>query len=102
MPPRVDRKSRERWRLNCRCLAGVVLAGGLGVAPGIHAQEAAPAAKAAPAAPQSFDVNAFVVRGNTTLPTLEIEKAVYPFEGPGRTLADVNAARDALQKAYQD
>ncbi|AOJ43511.1 hypothetical protein WJ23_31345 [Burkholderia lata] len=102
MPPRVDRKSRERWRLNCRCLAGVVLAGGLGFAPGIHAQEAAPAAKAAPAAPQSFDVNAFVVRGNTTLPTLEIEKAVYPFEGPGRTLADVNAARDALQKAYQD
>ena len=43
-----------------------------------------------------------VVRGNTTLPTLEIEKAVYPFEGPGRTLADLNAARDALQKAYQD
>ncbi|MCA8094037.1 BamA/TamA family outer membrane protein [Burkholderia anthina] len=98
MPPRVDRKSREPWRLKCRCLAGAALVGGLSLAPGVRAQEAA----AAPAAPQTFDLNAFVVRGNTMLPTLEIEKAVYPFEGPGRTLADVNAARDALQKAYQD
>lgn len=107
MPPRVDRKSRERWRLRCRCLAGAVMAGGLCVAPGVRAQQAAaaPAASAAAPqapAPQTFDVNAFVVRGNTTLPALEIEKAVYPFEGPGRTLADVNGARDALQKVYQD
>ncbi|HDR8920592.1 TPA: ShlB/FhaC/HecB family hemolysin secretion/activation protein [Burkholderia vietnamiensis] len=75
------------------------MAGGLCGAPGVRAQQAA--APQAPA-PQTFDVNAFVVRGNTTLPALEIEKAVYPFEGPGRTLADVNGARDALQKVYQD
>ena len=66
-------------------------------------------APAAPAAPESaggssgtFDVNEFIVRGNTTLQSLDIEKAVYPFEGPGRTLKDVNGARDALQKVYQD
>jgi hemolysin activation/secretion protein len=79
--------------------------GGLSLAAGARAQDAAGAAQAArPAAgvPQTFDVNEFIVRGNTTLPSLEVEKAVYPFEGPGKTLADVNAARDALQKAYQD
>ncbi|WP_088508887.1 ShlB/FhaC/HecB family hemolysin secretion/activation protein [Burkholderia ubonensis] len=94
MPPTADRKSREPRRLRRRCLAGAALVGGLSLAPGVHAQEAG--------VPQTFDVNAFIVRGNTTLPSIEIEKAVYPFEGPGRTLADVNAARDALQKAYQD
>ncbi|WP_434116180.1 ShlB/FhaC/HecB family hemolysin secretion/activation protein [Paraburkholderia caffeinilytica] len=61
-------------------------------------------AGAAPAAgsPQTFDVNEYIVRGNTALQSLDIEKAVYPFEGPGKTLSDVNAARDALQKVYQD
>src|SRR6202012_4611548 len=49
-----------------------------------------------------FDVNEFIVRGNTTLSSVEIEQAVYPFEGPGKTLDDVNGARDALQKVYQD
>ncbi|AJY44049.1 ShlB/FhaC/HecB family hemolysin secretion/activation protein [Burkholderia humptydooensis] len=87
-----------------RRLTSVVLAGGLSVAPVARALEAAaaPAANAASTAPQTFDVNAFIVRGNTMLQAIEIEKAVYPFEGPGRTLADVNAARDALQKVYQD
>ncbi|KLU24857.1 membrane protein [Caballeronia mineralivorans PML1(12)] len=65
-------------------------------------QGAGTAASSAGGLPQSFDVNEYIVRGNTTLESLEIEKAVYPFEGPGRSLTDVNAARDALQKAYQD
>jgi hemolysin activation/secretion protein len=99
-----------------RCLAGVVLAGSVTLAGTAHAQSnAAPAAAAAPAstgtpaaAPDAggkqgrFDVNEYIVRGNSTLPSLDIEKAVYPFEGPGRTLDDVNAARDALQKVYQE
>ncbi|MGH8780546.1 ShlB/FhaC/HecB family hemolysin secretion/activation protein [Paraburkholderia sp.] len=70
-----------------------------------HAQAAAGSTANAPAhstQPSSFDVNEFIVRGNTVLPSLDIEKAVYPFEGPGRSLDDVNAARDALQKVYQD
>ncbi|RKP57929.1 ShlB/FhaC/HecB family hemolysin secretion/activation protein [Pararobbsia silviterrae] len=66
----------------------------------------APAPEAAAAVsrgvPSSFDVNEIIVRGNSSLPSLDIEKAVYPFEGPGRTLKDVNDARDALQKVYQD
>ena len=94
-----------------RCLAGVVLAGSVTLAGTAHAQSnAAPAPAATPAStgtsgtasgagnqPGRFDVNEYIVRGNSTLPSLDIEKAVYPFEGPDRTLDDVNAARDALQ-----
>lgn len=52
-------------------------------------------------APQSFDVNEYVVDGNTTLQALDIETAVYPFLGPGKSMNDVSGARDALQKVYQ-
>ncbi|MBC8750766.1 ShlB/FhaC/HecB family hemolysin secretion/activation protein [Paraburkholderia sp. WC7.3b] len=101
--------------------AGALLVGGLTLAPGASAQNAAPTAGSTPVAtatapgasapagaasaagsPQTFDVNEYIVRGNTALQSLDIEKAVYPFEGPGKTLSDVNAARDALQKIYQD
>ncbi|WP_297352530.1 ShlB/FhaC/HecB family hemolysin secretion/activation protein [Paraburkholderia sp.] len=83
-----------------RCLASALLISGMTLAIGARAQSAAPTATHSE--PSSFDVNEFIVRGNTTLPSLDIEKAVYPFEGPGRSLDDVNAARDALQKVYQD
>ncbi|KDB08127.1 Polypeptide-transport-associated domain protein ShlB-type [Burkholderia sp. lig30] len=99
MPPRVDRKPHDERRSRRRRLAGIALAGGLSLAAGARAQAQTPPASGAP---QTFDVNEFIVRGNTTLPAVDIEKAVYPFEGPGRTLADVNAAREALQKVYQD
>lgn len=66
-------------------------------APG-HAQQTG----AAPAeAPSRFDVNEYLVRGNTLLEAVDIEQAVEPFLGPGRSLDDVHAARDAVQKIYQ-
>ena len=112
MTPKVYGETRIRRR----GWVGVLVIGGVTLTATAHAQSnatagstpsaagaAAPqAAQGGGTAPKTFDVNEFIVRGNTTLPGLEIEKAVYPFEGPGRTLADVNAARDALQKVYQD
>ena len=50
----------------------------------------------------TFDINAFQVRGNTLLPPDAVERAIYPHMGPGRTEADVEAARAALQKAFED
>lgn len=49
-----------------------------------------------------FPVLEYRVRGNTVLPPLAVEEAVYPHLGPGRTAADVEAARAALEKAYTD
>lgn len=62
------------------------------------------AASAAPVWAQDatrFDINAFQVKGNTLIPTGEVEALVYPFMGPGRTPDDVEAARAALQAAYE-
>ncbi len=43
----------------------------------------------------------FEISGNTTLPVLAIEGAVTPFLGPQRSMAQVEAARAALERAYQ-
>jgi hemolysin activation/secretion protein len=49
-----------------------------------------------------FDILEFVVQGDTVLGAAAIERAVYPFLGPQRTLADAEGARKALERAYQD
>lgn len=89
------------------------LAAGVGAFALAHAVMGAPAfaqdapqagtgdvAGAAPAA--RFDIRAFQVKGNTVLPPATVERAVYPHMGPGRTEADVEAARAALQQAFED
>lgn len=47
-------------------------------------------------------IREYRVQGAKLLSALEIEEAVYPFLGPGRTPADVEAARTALEKTYRD
>jgi hemolysin activation/secretion protein len=62
---------------------------------------AVPAENAAPAAPQTLYIREIRVLGAKELAALEVQEAVYPFLGPGRTLDDVEQARAALEKAYQ-
>ena len=64
------------------------------------AQASAP--KQAAAAEPVFDVYEYVIEGNTVLPSAVVERAVAPFMGPGRQFADLEQARAALEKAYQD
>lgn len=52
--------------------------------------------------PVSFDVLEFVVEGNTVLPPDVVERTLMPHMGPGKTLRDVEQAREALERAYQD
>jgi hemolysin activation/secretion protein len=49
-----------------------------------------------------FDLFEIRVEGNTVLPALSIEKAVYPHLGENKRIEDVEAARTALEKAYHD
>ncbi|WP_454629733.1 ShlB/FhaC/HecB family hemolysin secretion/activation protein [Bradyrhizobium cenepequi] len=49
-----------------------------------------------------FDIDDFAVQGADKLPQIEIEEAVYPFLGPGKSADDVEKARAALEKAYRD
>lgn len=46
-----------------------------------------------------FEIN---VNGNSVLPIGQIEESVYPFLGETKTIADVEKARVALEKTYQD
>src|SRR5262249_32451566 len=55
---------------------------------------------AAAASDQTFDIQEFRVLGNTVLPVIKVETAVYPFLGPKKTLQVVEKARDALVAAY--
>lgn len=50
----------------------------------------------------TFDLLEFSVEGNTVLADVDIERAVYPSLGPGKTAADVEGARAALEAAYQN
>ncbi len=48
-----------------------------------------------------FDVLEFEVAGNTRLSAVQVEAAVLPFMGESRDMSAIEAARAALEKAYQ-
>src|SRR5262245_55890187 len=41
------------------------------------------------------------VLGNSKLPPLAVETAVYPHTGPGKNIEDIESARQALESAYR-
>ena len=64
-------------------------------------------AAAAPGQPEAQEpvrryIKEYRITGIKHLSTKEVEEAVYPYLGPGRTVEDVDKARAALQRAYQD
>lgn len=63
-------------------------------------KKAAPDSAPARPAPLHLDISEYRIEGAHLLPQTEVEQAVYPFLGPGRTTDDVEAARAALEKAY--
>lgn len=78
------------------CCAGFALVQTLVVS---HARAAE--AQAEPKAP-TFNIFEYEIEGNTVLPVEVVERTVSPFMGPDKTLSDVEAARAALEKVYQD
>ena len=69
--------------------------------PAVSAAKAAPAPAAAAAA-NPFPVLEFQVEGNTLLPAIDIERAVTPYLGTGKTIKDIEAARSKLERLYHD
>ena len=57
--------------------------------------------KPPPAKEPKFMVSEYQIEGNSVLPTLAIEQAVYPYLGADKTIADVELARKSLEQAYQ-
>ena len=77
--------------------------------PVVVAQLAAPTAVDLPAASETatapaalkFDIDRYVVEGNTLLSPALINKALAPYTGKQKDFGDVQRALDALQVAYQ-
>jgi hemolysin activation/secretion protein len=72
---------------------------------------AAPARAQAPTAPVSdnssgetatFDIGELRVRGNTLLDAAAVERVIYPYLGENKTITDVEAAREQLERRYHD
>jgi hemolysin activation/secretion protein len=106
-PPQTLRAPDHKGRI--RFAGSVVAASLLAVLVGAKAVEAGEAlATAAPqeqgqapvVAPVQLDIYEYRVEGVKILPQIEVEEAVYPFLGPGRTTEDVEKARAALEEAY--
>jgi hemolysin activation/secretion protein len=95
----------------CHVLAGLIVSGlfstsALALEPDVPpAQSATPAAQAKSApevtAPR-FSIYEYAVDGNSLLSDLVVENAVSPFMGDEKTLADVEAARAALERVYHE
>lgn len=49
----------------------------------------------------TFDILEYVIEGNSVLTPLEIERAVYRYMGERKSIDDADAARQALERAYQ-
>jgi len=65
-------------------------------APGVHGAEAAAGGG------ETTYIQEYRVKGAKQLGSEEIGEVVYPYLGPGRSADDVEGARAALEKAYQD
>ncbi len=89
-------KPLPRWQR--RMLLGCVF--GLGTLAQAAIAVEARADTPAPAAVRTFDINEIVVDGNSVLDVRSIERAILPHVGPGRSFADLDAARAALEEAY--
>jgi hemolysin activation/secretion protein len=101
----MPKQTHHRPFLNLRMWLPALLAMSGGILC-IHAESVAnseaatPSASAAPL--RKLYIREIRVLGAHALPRIEIEEAVYPFLGPGRTVEDVEKARAALEKAYHD
>jgi hemolysin activation/secretion protein len=69
----------------------------------VQAEPPAASADAAAAKDENyFDIHEFRVLGNSVLPSVDVERAVYPFLGDHKKLSDVEAARAALESVYHE
>jgi len=50
----------------------------------------------------TFTIMEYRVEGNTVLPPIAVERAVYPYLGEGKTIGDVERARKSLEQAYHN
>lgn len=76
----------------------------LGEAWGQQAEMQVESAASQPETPQqaaTFDLMELRVKGNTMLDKKQLERTIYPFLGPKKSIDNVEAARSALEQLYK-
>lgn len=76
-------------RVTHRLLSVLLVCSGIGHIPMTLAQSA------------GFHINEFAVEGSTLIKPDRVQAIVKPFTGSSRTIDDINAAAEALRKAYE-
>jgi hemolysin activation/secretion protein len=99
-PPAVAAPAQEQSDKGKPAPRAAASSSGAARAPAADSGAAKPAA--ASTAKAHFDIDEFRVEGADNMRQIDVEAAVYPFLGPGRTSDDVEKARTALEKAYHD
>ncbi|MDC7787019.1 ShlB/FhaC/HecB family hemolysin secretion/activation protein [Rhodoplanes sp. TEM] len=105
---RVQKSAGQPGRTERRAIeVATALAAALAACPpAIAAPERGPEPPAATSPeskrPARFDIDEFEIRGADALAQIDIEEVLYPFTGSGKSGADVEKARAALEKAYHD
>ena len=88
------------------CLAVITCLGGMAFHAGAQETQAGASPAQLPQTALSqlgrLYIREYRVRGNTRLKPIDVEKAVYPYLGPGRSETDIEQARAGLEKAYRD
>jgi hemolysin activation/secretion protein len=92
LPTPAQRKSRLRHSLSAAALAVLLVQAGV-------AQAQAPSA--APSGP-TIDIRSYVVDGENPLSASETEAVLAPFAGSGKTLADIEGAASAMERAMRE
>jgi len=96
-PPPSSGSTRQRWLARSCLPAALVLILAALVPAGARSAGAEPSRAA-----DTLDINEYRVEGVQHLRPAEVEAALAPYLGPGRRREDVEAARQALEKAYVD
>lgn len=92
---------RQPTLIACCLLLAVNTAQGADESAAEGAAQQAPAATQ-PAKQHRFDIWEIQVEGSTLLDRVLIERTVYPFLGPAKSIDDVEAARQSLEVFYRD
>jgi hemolysin activation/secretion protein len=95
--PQKKNRNPKLFTLLCACL---LISATIATAEEPTAPEAAPAAVVEQE--QTFTIRRIVIAGSALFSDEELQKQVKPFIGRGKTAADVEGARDALERFFHD
>lgn len=91
-----SKNSLKRWLLVMWCLSAIA------AWPAMAADDVPPMEAADAGQDASFDVVEYRVEGNSVLPRIKVEEALYRHLGKNKQIADVEQARVELERAYRD